>query len=192
MSNEIHRVNIDKMMENDDLLNNNGMITFNLESRPVGGVEPIEFEPFDKDNFLVKHFPKEFEMPMVIGDSLEDVNPSTLTNDFELTQMVTIMQLKILTETLKVAYAKFARSGSEDDMSKVTEASYALDSAKKTLLGAHKDKAKIQKDTGTVSKTPNITTTGDVNIQHNTFQGTPNDMLSRYGDAIDHWDKNKK
>jgi len=185
MSKDINRIDIELLLNNEDLLSNK-IVPKTSEQNTTDNESILEFEPFDREAFIQTNLPKEYDLDLKLDETF-DGDASTIENDFEKNQMVTRLRIKMITNMLKVVYAKFERSGSEEDMKMFVELSYALDSLQKLFLGAHKDLTKVKKDS--LAPKSNISTTGTINIQNNTFHGSPNDMLEQYGNAIDYVDR---
>lgn len=178
---KVQRIDIDKLTENEELFNNNHeeSVRFSLEDLSKLKSKTEVAVPFNRNELIEEHFPVELDLASKL-DIFDEEND--LENDFNLTRMITDMQMRVLVETLKTAFATYSKTGSDESYDRVLSASYAIDSAKKSVLGAHKDKAKVIKDTDVK---PTVNTTGTVNIQNNTFTGTPNDLLKMYGNALD-------
>lgn len=178
---KVMRVDLETLTSNEELLNNDYEDNRFSIDKYVEGNEKIEIG-IDVPQ-AINSVPTEYD---IFDDGFRFNDELTLEDDFNVSRKVTEMQIKMLTMAMQVAYVQFEKTGDLVFYDKMMEASYAIDSTKKAILNAHKDKAKVEKDKVGVTSTPNITATGTVNIQHNSYVGTTADILKQHGDALEH------
>lgn len=183
---KISRIDIDKLTDNSDLIdNNNDNDRFDVTTY-VNELQKTKSEDgdvhFDKESLLRENLPSNFDVSVSINTTNDEDDINLLNADFEATRIINKFQVEMLMESAKVAYAQYNKSGSAKDLDNVVKIMYALDVAKKSLIGASNDKYKAEKNKGSIG---GITTAKTVNIQNNTFTGTPADMLNMHGNAID-------
>lgn len=184
---KVKRIDLDILTDNEALIENDMNLDDGRFSIDDIAPPPTKDHAFDIEARL-ELLPDKFKESIPEGLDIEDKIMEYLSDDFIKERSITDIQLTILMESLKVAYTFYREKGTKESLQSILDITYAIDSAKRSLLNVHKERAKVVKDLnseGTPTKaTPSINASGTVNIQNN-FSGTPTDILELYGDAID-------
>lgn len=181
---KVKRIDIDLLTDNEALLEND--VDFNDERFSIDDISPPQ-QKFDIEDRL-ESLPEKFKEIIPENVNIDEKIMQYLSDDFIKERSITDIQLTILMESLKVAYSYYRENGTQESLKSILDITYAIDSAKRSLLNVHKERAKVVKDINSTEKgkssSAKISTTGNVNILNN-FTGTPADVLEMYGDALD-------